>query len=78
MTICDTLLLGRKNPDSGDLHGQRCNGIQYIHNENMAYFLAQNEGSGVLAPLTGGGDQEICNHPEAVMWYTRGGMALLD
>ena len=75
-TICDTLLLGRKSPDSGDLHGQRCNGVLYIRNEDRAYFLAQNEGDGLLSPLTGAGDEEICHHPEAVMWYANAGVRL--
>ena len=77
MSMCKTLLLGRKKPDSDDRHGQLCHGIEYIRNDNVTYFLAQNEASGVLAPLTGGGDQEICNHPEAVMWYARGGEPML-
>ena len=78
MTMCESLLLGRTRPDSGDQHGQRCHGIEYIRNDNVAYFLAQNPGLGVLAPLTGGGDGEICNHQEAVMWYSRGGEPLLS
>ena len=78
MTICDSLLLGRNSLHSGDPHGQRCYGIEYIRNEDVAYFLAQNPSSGVLAPLTDGGDGEICNNPEAVMWYARGGAPLLS
>lgn len=78
LDMCDNLLLGRADPDNqdSDPHGQRCYGIEYIRNEKRAYFLSQNSGERVLTPLTGGGAGEICNNPEAVMYFARGGRSL--
>ena len=71
-TMCDSLLLGTV-PGSIQPHGQRCYGIEYVQSQNIAYFLAQGQATGVLGPLTGGAQGEICNNPEAVMWVAQSG-----
>lgn len=64
-TMCSSLLVG----------GQRCAGIEYIQDQNMAFFLTTSTSTGWLYPTLSGADGEICNSPHATQWIVNSGNA---